>query len=242
MSEETTSAVPARLDGLKPKMKLEGTVKKVELFGAFVDVGVGRDGLVHISALRRGGRVTRVEEVVKEGDQVTVWVRSVDTAKGRLELTMIEPLALEWHEIKKGTVLKGKVTRLERFGAFVEVGAERPGLIHVSELTHGFVGDPSDLLKVGEEVEAVVVGVDPRKKQLNLSLKALESSDQGEEAEEEHTLTAMELALRSAMEGADQQSTASAGQTRRQRETARRQQEDLLARTLRTQPKDARRG
>jgi len=76
-------------------MRFEGTVKKVELFGAFIDIGAGRSGLVHISQLREG-HVNRVADVVKEGDSVTVWVKSVDTQKGMLNLTMIEPPPLDW--------------------------------------------------------------------------------------------------------------------------------------------------
>lgn len=236
MSEETAAGAPARLADLKPKMKLEGTVKKIELFGAFVDVGVGRDGLLHISALRKEGRVNRVDEVVNEGDRVTVWVRSVDPKAGRLELTLVEPRALEWQEIKNGAVLKGKVVRLEKFGVFVEVGADRPGLIHVSELTHGYVGSPSDVLKLGDEVEAMVVSVDPRKRQLNLSLKALEEEARDEGVTEEDTIpTAMEAALRAAMKGEAERGQASGEDRRREREQARKKQEDLLARTLRTQ-------
>ncbi|HRE27625.1 MAG TPA: S1 RNA-binding domain-containing protein, partial [Anaerolineales bacterium] len=88
---DTQTAAPSRLEDLKPKMALTGTVKKIELFGAFVDVGVGRDGLVHISALKPE-RVNNVADVVKEGDTVTVWVKKVDAEQGRLDLTMVQPL------------------------------------------------------------------------------------------------------------------------------------------------------
>ena len=102
-----------------------------------------------------------------------VWIRRVK--KDRIELTMIEPLAYEWKEIQPDLVVKGKVVRLETYGAFVDFGAERPGLIHVSELTHGYVKTASEVLKEGEEVEAKVLDVDRRKRQIRLSMKALQA-------------------------------------------------------------------
>src|SRR5258708_29100979 len=179
-------------------MKLTGTVKKVELFGAFVDLGVGRDGLVHISAMS-AQPINRVEDVVKEGDTVTVWVRRVDPQAGRIDLTMIEPLGLDWDEIKSGQVYKGKVTKIEKFGAFVDIGAERPGLIHISELASYRVEEVSEIVKVGDEVEVKVIGVDTRKRQIKLSIKALDADEPVVEETDETPLTAMQIALQRAM-------------------------------------------
>jgi predicted RNA-binding protein with RPS1 domain len=102
---------------------------------------------------------------------VDVWVRRVK--KDRIELTMIEPLGLEWREILPDMIVKGKVVRLETYGAFVDIGAERPGLVHVSELTRGYVKTPNEVVKEGDEVEAKVLDVDRRKRQIRLSMKAL---------------------------------------------------------------------
>ncbi|PWB69155.1 MAG: hypothetical protein C3F07_20245 [Anaerolineales bacterium] len=156
---------------LEPKTKLSGKVVKTTLAGALVDVGQPLPGVLHISQLSKD-EVNKVEDVVKEGQTVEVWVRRVK--KDRIELTMIEPLALEWKEIEPDMVVKGKVVRLESYGAFVEIGAERPGMIHVSELTHGYVKTPGEVVKEGDEVEAKVLDVNRRKKQIKLSLKALE--------------------------------------------------------------------
>jgi len=174
VSDASQIPAPHRLEDLKRKMKITGTVKKVELFGAFVDIGVGRDGLVHISAMS-AQPINRVEDVVKEGDTVTVWVRRVDPQAGRIDLTMIEPLGLDWDEIKTGQLYKGKVTKLEKFGAFVDIGAERPGLIHISELASYRVEEVNEIVKVGDEVEVKVIGVDPRKRQIKLSIKAVDA-------------------------------------------------------------------
>ena len=222
-------AEPKRLEDLKPKMKLTGTVKKTELFGAFVDVGVGRDGLVHISALSPR-RVNQVTDVVKEGDTVTVWVRKVDASANRLDLTMVEPFAVDWDELKPRQVHTGKVTKLERFGAFVDIGAERPGLIHISEMASYRVEDVSEIVKVGDEIQVKVLAVDPRKKQIKLSLKAMEEPME-EEAEEEPPVTAFQAALQKAMATGDSQAARRARQVG-SRQRQRQEQEDLLSRTL----------
>src|SRR3972149_2490559 len=123
-------------------MRLEGRVTKIGLFGVFVDVGLAQPGLVHISKIRNEP-VNRIEDVVQPGQVVEVWVQRVDLNAGRLELTMIPPLLMGWQGPKPGVRLKGKVVRLEPFGAFVEIGAERPGLVHVSEMSDEYVRNPS---------------------------------------------------------------------------------------------------
>jgi len=225
----TEAPAPTRLEDLKPKMKLTGQVKKVELFGAFVDVGVERDGLVHISALSTS-RVNQVADVVKEGDAVTVWVRKVDPPAGRLDLTLIEPMAVEWEELKPRQVYSGKVTKLEKFGAFVDIGAERPGLVHISELASYRVDEVSEIVKVGEAVQVKVLSVDPRKKQIKLSIKALEEFDSDEAEAEEAPLTAMQAALQRAQ--AAQANTRLRVDRKVVAQKARQTQEDILSRTL----------
>lgn len=155
---------------LEPKTKLSGKVLKTTLAGALVDIGQTIPGVIHISQLS-DKEINKVEDVVKEGQEVIVWVKRV--RKDRVELTMIEPLMYDWKELKPEMVVKGKVIRLETYGAFVEFGAERPGLVHVSEITHGYVKTAAEALKEGEEIEAKVLEVDRRKRQIRLSIKAL---------------------------------------------------------------------
>ncbi|MCI0554312.1 MAG: S1 RNA-binding domain-containing protein [Anaerolineae bacterium] len=157
---------------LTPKTKLSGKVLKTTLAGALVDVGQNIPGVIHISQLSEGS-INKVEDVVREGQTVDVWVRRVK--KDRIELTMIKPLGLEWKEIEPDMVVKGKIVRLEPYGAFVDIGAERPGMVHVSELAHGYVKTPNEVVKEGDEVEAKVLDVNRKKKQIKLSMKALES-------------------------------------------------------------------
>ena len=164
--ENTNAAIGSSLE---PKTRLTGKVIKTTIAGAIIDVGQKIPGVVHISQLQKDP-VNRVEDILKVGQEVTAWVRRVHD--DRIELTMIEPLALEWRELKPDMLVKGRVQRLESYGAFVEIGAERPGLVHVSEISHEYVKTPSQVLKEGDEVEAKVLDVDRRKKQIRLSIKA----------------------------------------------------------------------
>lgn len=216
----TESAQPESLAELKRKTQFTGKVIKTTLAGAVVDIGLEVPGVVHISQLQ-AEHTNRVDDVVQVGQTVDVWVKRVDAKKGRIDLTMIRPLEMEWREITKGMALKGKVTRLERFGAFVDIGAERPGLVHISEMTHDYIKTPGDVVKEGDEVEVQVLEVNRRKKQIKLSMKALEEKPdvilkaaqqikvkekdrketKAEEPEKEEPIpTAMEMALREAME------------------------------------------
>ena len=242
----------ASIPTLEPKTKLSGKVLKTTLAGALVDVGQNIPGVIHISQLSKDA-INKVDDVVKEGQTVDVWVRRVK--KDRIELTMIQPLALEWKEIEPDMVVKGKVVRLETYGAFVDIGAERPGMVHVSELAHGYVKTPSEIVKEGDEIEAKVLEVDRKKKQIKLSMKALEAEvveefkpakrepkkggkhgpkkemqEASEPAEpKEPELTAFQIAWQQAMDKADE---GKAFRTKHSKANVSREQEDLLNRTL----------
>jgi predicted RNA-binding protein with RPS1 domain len=154
---------------LKPKTRLTGKVVKTTLAGALLDIGMDIPGIVHISQMSETP-VKRVEDVLQVGQEVPVWVRKAKA--DRVELTMIEPLGVDWRELKPEMTFKGKVIRLETYGAFVEIGAERPGLVHISEMAHGYVKTPGDVVKEGDEVDVMVLEVDRKKKQIRLSMKA----------------------------------------------------------------------
>lgn len=168
---------------LKPKTLFTGKVTKTSLAGALVDIGTGTPAYLHVSQIVAAdptAQIMRVEDVLQVGQEVQVWVKRV--REGRVELTMQKPLELDWKDIKPEMVVKGKVVKLEKFGAFVEIGAERPGLVHISELAHGYVKAPADVVKEGDEVEAQVLDVNRKKKQIKLSLKALTEAPVKEEA------------------------------------------------------------
>lgn len=194
-----TSAAALALTDLKPKMKLQGKVKRLELFGAFVDVGAEVDGLVHISQIQ-DVPVKNVNDALSEGQDVTVWVRKVDTNQRRLDLTMIEMPGILWSELEAGQTHAGTVVRLEKFGAFVDIGAERPGMVHVSELSNGYVTSPEEVVKVGDPVQVEIIKVNSKKKQIDLSMKVLEAQPEPElTSAEEAPLSAFEFALRQAV-------------------------------------------
>ncbi len=254
---ETTNAAPE--SALQPKARLTGKVIKTTIAGAILDIGQKVPGVVHISQLSKDA-VNRVEDVVQVGQSVDVWVRRV--RDDRVELTMVQPLGLEWKEIQPDMLVKGKVVRLESYGAFVEIGAERPGMVHVSEISHDYVKNPSEVLKEGDEVEAKVLDIDRRKRQIRLSIKAAlpkpeevlaevnksegrkgkeKRSRKKEERVEEYEqkepeLTAFQIAFQKAQERADKKSGAS--RARKGKAAKSRESEDILDRTLKNRITD----
>lgn len=197
---------PETIEDLKPKMKVTGKVLKTSLAGAIVDVGVGVPGVIHISKISKDS-VSRVADVLKEGQEVEVWIQRADPEKKKIELTMLEPLGMDWREIKPDMELIGKVTRIEKYGVFVDIQAERPGLVHISEMAHGYVRTPTDIVQKGDEVNVKVLKVNRRKKQIKLSMKALEEPPveeyvigDDEDEKREETPTAFEAAIRKAMD------------------------------------------
>ncbi len=236
---------------IKAKERYTGTVLKTTLQGALVDIGSEKPAFIHISQAVKDGdpkmQINSIDEVLKVGQELDFWVKRV--RKDRIELTMKEPLGLEWREIKPGMTIKGKVVRLETFGAFVDIGAERPGLIHISELSHSYVRTPGEVVREGDEVEAKVLEVNRRKKQIKLSIKALQvlpetlqvqsqgggskkKQQQEEEEQKEPDLTAMEIALRSAMEKSESSQSDSGNKKSRKKQAPSSEQDDLLSRTL----------
>ncbi len=158
---------------IKLKTHFSGKVVKTSLAGALVDIGTGTPAYLHVSqvvAEQPDQPIKMVGDILKVGHEVEVWVKKV--RDGRVELTMQKPLDLDWKDLKADMVVKGKVVRLEKFGVFVEIGAERPGLIHISELAHGYVKTTADVVKEGDEVEAMILDVNKKKKQIKLSLKS----------------------------------------------------------------------
>jgi small subunit ribosomal protein S1 len=160
------------IHSLKPGQHFVGKVKNITDFGAFVDIGIPQDGLVHISKLSRR-KVDKVTDVVSEGQEIDVWVKKVDKKRGRISLTMIKPIRRRLKNIKEDDEFEGTVTRLEPYGAFVDIDSDRDGLVHISQITHDYIKHPEESLSVGDKVKVKVLKVNRKKRQVDLSIKAL---------------------------------------------------------------------
>lgn len=162
---------------------VDGTVRKIMPFGAFVDIG-GVDGLVHVSDLSYK-RVNNVEDVVHEGQQVRVQVLSIDTENDKIGLGMkqcdADPFVETSGALSEGSEVVGKITKIAAFGAFVEISPGVEGLIHISELAHERVNRVNQIVREGEIVRAKVLSIDEGGRRISLSLKAM-SSGEGAEA------------------------------------------------------------
>ncbi|HEX7880184.1 MAG TPA: S1 RNA-binding domain-containing protein [Candidatus Eisenbacteria bacterium] len=157
---------------------LDGVVKRLAAFGAFIDLG-GVEGLAHVSELSRS-RVANPSDVLKEGQSVRVKVIKIEDLSGAKERISLSLKALEadpWSSVaaqfQEGQVVEGNIVRLADFGAFVELAPGIDGLIHVSELGHGSVAHPRDAVATGDKVTARVQRIEPDRKRISLSLKAL---------------------------------------------------------------------
>ncbi len=166
-------------DTLQEGQTIEGTVRKIMPFGAFVDIG-GVDGLIHITDLtydRVGFGEKAVAKFVQEGQRVTVRIMKLDWENNRISLglkqTASDPFATAVNSIVEGAEVTGKVTKLLEFGAFVELAPGVEGLVHISELDHRRVTNVGEVVKQDEIVRAKVIKIDKDNRRVSLSLKAL---------------------------------------------------------------------
>ena len=167
----------------------EGVVRSVRDFGAFVDLG-GVDGLLHISEMS-WSRVQDAASVVQPGQPIKVVVLKVDKDKRKISLGLKQLLASPWDNIEEkyhhGKIVAGKVTKLMEFGAFVELEPGIEGLIHISELAPQRVRRVGDIVQQGQEVQVMILNVDPEQKRISLSLKAAIPEEAAAEEEEAET-------------------------------------------------------
>ncbi len=162
---------------------IEGTVKNVTDFGAFIDLG-GADGLLHISEMS-WGRVESPKKAFKVGEVVKVFIKGINDTK--IALSKKFPEDNPWNNASEkfaaGTVIKGRVARMTDFGAFVELAPGIDALLHVSQISKEHIDKPSDVLKVGQEIEAKIVDLNEADKKISLSMKALISENETKAAE-----------------------------------------------------------
>ncbi len=235
MTDEVKQNAPVSIAELAPRMELQGKVKRIELYGAFVDIGVGTDALLHISQLGKPN-VKNVSDVLKVDDTIAVYVLKVDSAAGRVALSMLLPPEQSWDAIREGAQVTGKVVRVESYGAFVDIGAERPAMVHVSELADNYVKSAADVVQVGQEVTGHIIKIDRKARKIDMSLKAAVEDiayEQPEAIDEGPAPTAFEMAFRH-MSDEDDQGRRDKQRKRNDRDRRRREQDDIIERTLRS--------
>jgi small subunit ribosomal protein S1 len=160
-----------------PGTSVEGKVRNLTNYGAFIELEEGIDGLLHISDMSWTKKVTHPSELIKEGDKIKAAVLSVDREKKRISLGMkqlgTDPWKTEIAErYRVGDVVVGTVTKITNFGVFVELEANLEGLLHVSELSTKKIQSPEDVVQVGDQVEVTILKVDPEERKIGLSLIA----------------------------------------------------------------------
>lgn len=185
LNEERSAALARVFNELSVGDVVEGKVARMTNFGAFIDLG-GVDGLVHVSEISHE-RVSQPSDVLSVGEDVKVKVLGLDPEKERISLSIKATQPGPWEaaasEAPEGTVLEGTIKRVVDFGAFVEVFPGVEGLVHVSQISHKHIANPSDVLKAGDKIKVKVLEVNPDKQRLSLSIKALEEAPAREEGQ-----------------------------------------------------------
>ena len=177
IEEQRANKRRALLDRIAPGQVVRGTVKNITDFGAFIDLD-GMDGLLHITDMS-WGRVSHPSEVLKQGEEVDVMVIEVNREKERVSLGLKQTKKNPWDDIDRkfpvNSKVRGKVVNLVPYGAFVEIDEGVEGLVHVSEMSWTKrIAKPSDILKVGDEVDAVVLGINKDEQKISLGMRQLE--------------------------------------------------------------------
>jgi small subunit ribosomal protein S1 len=161
--------------------QVRGQVRNMTAYGAFVELEEGIDGMVHVSDLSWTKKINHPSEVLKKGDEVDAVVIDIDKANQRISLGMKQLENDPWKEIegkfKVGDVVKGTVSKIANFGAFIELPGDIDGLVHISQISEDRVEKVKDVLKPGQEVEARVIKIDKTERRLGLSIKATNYSE-----------------------------------------------------------------
>ena len=167
--------------------KVVGRVKTVTDFGIFIGFDEGVDGLVHVSEMSWTKKIKHPSELYKKGQEVEAVVLNIDRKNERFSLGIKQLTPDPWKDVarryRKGEVVAGKITNVTDFGAFVELEEGIEGLVHVSEISREKVEKPSDVLKVGETISAVVLHIDPHDRRIGLSIKGLKEKSEKAEIE-----------------------------------------------------------
>jgi predicted RNA-binding protein with RPS1 domain len=178
-----------RLATLNVGDMVEGTITGLSSFGAFVDIGVGKDGLVHISELSEG-RIDKPGDAVQVGETHNFKLLEVDPEGSRISLSLRRAQRLQkMRDLSPGQTIEGSVSGLAAFGAFVDIGVGRDGLVHISQLSDQHVEKVEDVVSVGDSVSVRVLEVDPQSKRISLTMRSEQPADYEEEQGAEETST-----------------------------------------------------
>ncbi|MCB1103301.1 MAG: 30S ribosomal protein S1 [Cephaloticoccus sp.] len=177
IEEQRAEKRRALLENIEPGQTRKGVVKNITDFGAFIDLD-GMDGLLHITDMS-WGRISHPSEMLKQGEEIEVMIIEVNREKERVSLGLKQTTKNPWDEIDRkfpvGAKIAGKVVNLVPYGAFVEIEPGVEGLVHITEMSWTKrITKPSELLKVGDEVEAVVLGIQKEEQKISLGLRQLE--------------------------------------------------------------------
>lgn len=179
-AEENKALKSKRLHELEEGAIVEGEVLRMTNFGAFVDIG-DVDGLVHISQITHD-HIDKVEDALSVGDKVKVKILSVDPENERVSLSIKAALPGPFETIdekfKVGDIVEGEVMRLANFGAFVEIDKGLQGLVHISQISHDHIGNPSEVLEAGQKVKVKILDINKDEKRIGLSIKATEEQSE----------------------------------------------------------------
>ncbi len=192
-------------DKYPPGSMVEGKVRNIANYGAFVEIEEGVDGLLHVSDLSWTKKVGHPSELLKKGDHVQAVVLSVDQEKQRIALGLKQMQEDPWLNAipgayRPGMVVKGKVTKIANFGVFIELEDGLEGLLHVSEISDQKVEKPEDIVKVGQELEVKILRVDGEERKIGLSLKRAQWAQEEEKKEEERKERQTKRGLRGGLE------------------------------------------
>jgi ribosomal protein S1 len=187
LEEERRKLEAEFFQNIKEGERRQGKVSRITNFGAFVDLGSGIEGLIHISELS-WNRVKKVSDLLKEGDEVETLVTKVDAANKKLSLSLKQLGEHPWDQAIKNftenAVYPGTVVRLEPFGAFIRLAPEVEGLAHISQLAEKRVNNPEEVLNVGQEVQAKILKIDRANRKVSLSLKQVTTDQEVQQLNE----------------------------------------------------------
>ncbi len=158
--------------------RIKGKVRNMTSYGAFVEIENDIDGMIHVSDMSWTRKINNPNEVLKVGDEVDAVILDIDPQQQRISLGLKQTEDDPWSEIdtlyKIGDVVKGKVTKITAFGAFIELSRKIDGLVHISQISKDRVEKVKDKLALGQEIEARVIKIDKDERRIGLSIKALE--------------------------------------------------------------------